>query len=58
MGAQTKIEVVRQALRLLAQRIAHQKKIIQWKKAAQLASSESYEVLREFQSYSRLKKHE
>lgn len=58
MGARTKIEVVRQALRLLAQRIDHQKKIAQWKKAARMASSASYKVLQEFQPYSRLKKHE
>lgn len=54
----TKIEVIRQALKLLKERDAREKRIVRWRKAARLAAASSYEVLREFQPHSRLKKNE
>ena len=58
MGAQTKIEVVREALKLLEKRIERHAQVIQWKKAARLVAAESYKVLVEFQPHSRLKKND
>ena len=58
MGANTKIEVVREALKLLEKQIVRHGRVLKWKRAAKLASTTSYEVLSEFQAHSRLKKND
>jgi len=58
LGAHTKIEVIREALKLLEKKIIRHSKILQWKKAVGEASSSSTEVLSEFQPHSRLKKND
>lgn len=58
MGCRTKIDVIREGLKLLEQKIERQEKIEQWKRAARLAAKSSLEVLREFQPHSLLKKDE
>lgn len=54
--AKTKIEVVRKALKLLEEKADREIKIKQWHRAARLAAPSSYETLKAFQPYSRLKK--
>ncbi|OGQ34616.1 MAG: hypothetical protein A3F16_03170 [Deltaproteobacteria bacterium RIFCSPHIGHO2_12_FULL_43_9] len=56
LGAKTKIEVVRNALDLLAHQTARDERIARWKQIAQRVSKSSAEVLKEFQPYSRLKR--
>lgn len=58
IGCRTKIDVIREGLKLLEQKIDRQDKISQWKQAAKLASKSSLEILREFQPNSRFKKDE
>ena len=58
MGANTKIEVVREALRLLEKQIVRHARVLKWKRAAKLARATSYEVLSEFQAHSRLNKND
>ncbi len=49
VGAKTKIEVVRRALRLLERRVARAEREQQWVRAVQLAKKESRAVNRELQ---------
>ncbi len=55
LGASSKVEVLRRALDSLEQNLIRQKKMHQWKKAAELVAHESVRVNREFQKHSRLK---
>lgn len=56
LGAKTKIEIVRNALDLLDQKISREMRIKKWKLAAQRVAESSKNVLKEFQPYSRLKR--
>lgn len=56
LGAGTKVDVVRRALKLLEQQVARDERIRRWQKAAKLVASSSYEVLKDFESNSRLKR--
>ena len=51
-----KIDVVRFALDLLEREAEMLKKIHRWKKAAALVAKNSYEINKEFQKHSRIKK--
>lgn len=56
MGAKTKIEVVRTALKLLEEDIARAERIKRWERAVKIAGNSSMEVLKEFQTKDRFKK--
>ena len=56
LHAKTKIEVVRQALKLLENHVTRQAKIEQWKRAVKLSAKSSYAVLQDFQTHSPFKK--
>lgn len=58
IGARTKIEVLRSALNLLERDVSKAERIVQWKKAAAHVAKNSKEVLREFQPYSLLHRHD
>ncbi len=55
-GAPTKIDVVRTALGLLEAQVAREERVRRWKKAARLVADSSYEVLKDFQPHSRIKR--
>ncbi len=54
-GAQTKVEVLRQALDLLEHDVDREDKVARWRKAARLAVKSSEEVLADFQPHTLLK---
>jgi hypothetical protein len=56
LGAKTKIEVVREGLRLLDSQVRRQEKIRNWKRVAGLVAESSKEVNQEFQKHSRLRR--
>lgn len=56
MGAKTKIEVVRSALRLLEADLARTEKIKRWEKAVKLVEKSSMESFKDFQTKERFKK--
>jgi hypothetical protein len=56
MGAKTKIDVVRTALRLLEADISKSERIKRWQKSAQIIGKSGLAVLQEFQFGSRFKK--
>ena len=56
MGAKTKIDVVRMALRLLEADVSRAERIKKWEKAAKLIGTSGLDILREFQTTDRFKK--
>ncbi len=56
LGASSKVDVVRSALTLLEARAERAERVARWRRAARLAAASSLEVLRDFQSHSRLRR--
>ena len=56
LGIKTKVQVVREALRLLEKDALKLERIERWKKAAKAVSKSSKAVLSDFMTYSRLHK--
>lgn len=56
MGAKTKIDVVRKALKLLEADVSKAERIKRWEKSAKLVGKSGIEVLKEFQTVDRFKK--
>ena len=57
VGAKTKVQVLREALDALEKNVERHRRVARWKRAAALVGGESAKVNREFQTYSRLKRH-
>jgi hypothetical protein len=55
MGAKTKIDVVRTALKLLEAEVSRSERIKRWEKAAKLVGKSGLAVLKEFQTTDRFK---
>ena len=55
MGAKTKIDVVRTALKLLEADVSKAERIQRWEKSAKLVGKSGLEVLKEFQTSGRFK---
>jgi hypothetical protein len=58
MQAKKKIDVVRTALSLLEDHLRRQERVKRWTRAASLVGSSSMEILKEFQTGPRFKRHE
>ncbi|PWU22546.1 MAG: hypothetical protein C5B49_00425 [Bdellovibrio sp.] len=56
MGAKTKIDVIRTALRLLDKDLSRTERIERWCRAAKIVGKSSLEVLKEFQTEERFNK--
>lgn len=56
LGARTKVEVVREGLRLLEKETERRARIDRWKRVAGMVAGQSHEINREFQRNSRLKR--
>lgn len=56
LGARTKVEVVREGLRLLEKETERRDRIARWQRVARLVAEESTKVNLEFQPYSRIKR--
>ncbi len=56
MGAKTKIDVVRTALKLLEADISRAEKVKRWEKAAHVIGKSGLEVLKDYQTSNRFKK--
>lgn len=56
MGAKTKIDVVRTALKLLEADLSKAERIKRWEKSAKLVGKSGLEILKEFQAPERFKK--
>ena len=56
LGIKTKVQVVREALRLLEQDAQKAARVQRWRRAAKMAADSSREILLDFSSHSRLRK--
>ncbi len=56
LGAETKIEIVRAGLRLLAEKVERAERVKNWRKAAAIVAKSSHRITKEFQKHSRLKR--
>ena len=56
IGSKSKVDVVREALALLEEKIAKAERIERWEKAVKAVGNSGLEVLKEFQTKDRFKK--
>ena len=56
LGSKSKVEVVREGLRLLVSQVERENRIKRWKRATELAQAESAHVNAEFRPDSRLRR--
>jgi len=58
LKTKSKVQVLRDALSLLEERVQKAARIERWKKAVQLVGASSDDINKEFRKHSRLKRHE
>ncbi|USN47990.1 MAG: hypothetical protein H6626_02540 [Pseudobdellovibrionaceae bacterium] len=56
LGAKSKIEVVREGLKLLEEKVNREDRIRRWQKAVELVAGSSRKVNKEYRQHSRLKR--